>query len=239
MSLLDLLLPTDCAGCGVRGQGAIACVTCLESLSGPAMPAWPHPAPPGLPPPWAVAAYDDPCRALLLAYKERGAIGLRGVLAVPLGASIRAAVPPDSDPVDCGPLARRGSRILVVPVPSAGRAVRMRGDDVVLVLSRQAAAIVRRAGKDVRVVPALRHHRSVADSAGLTATARAANLRDAFVVRDRAGRVVAGATVILADDLITTGASLAEAARALRAAGATVVGAATVAATQRRSVGGR
>jgi predicted amidophosphoribosyltransferase len=40
--------------------------------------------------------------------------------------------------------------------------------------------------------------------------------------------------VIITDDLITTGASLAESARALRAAGARVVGAATVAATQRR-----
>jgi orotate phosphoribosyltransferase len=36
------------------------------------------------------------------------------------------------------------------------------------------------------------------------------------------------------DDLVTTGATLAEAARALRGAGATVHAAATVAATQRR-----
>jgi predicted amidophosphoribosyltransferase len=222
MSWLDLVLPTDCAGCGARGGPG--CPACLAALSGPAVPAWPRPAPVGLPPPWAVVPYEDPCRALLLAYKERGAVGLRGALAVPLAAAIVAAA------AAAGPV-----RLLVVPMPSAGRAVRERGDDVVLGLSRRASAIARRAGVDVRVVPALRHARAVADSAGLSAQARAANLAAALVVRRDARVRIAGATVILTDDLITTGATLTESARALRTAGATVVGAATVAATQRRA----
>jgi predicted amidophosphoribosyltransferase len=231
MGWIDALFPADCAGCGSRG--ALVCRTCLTGLSGPAVPAWPSPTPPGMPPPWAVAAYADPCRALLIAYKEHGAVGLRRALAVPLAASIGAAWEM------AGRTATElfDSRILVVPVPSAGRAVRTRGDDVVLGLTRRAAANVRRAGVEVMVVPALRHARAVADSAGLTAGARAANLADAFVVRSRARGVVNGATVFLADDLVTTGASLAESARALRAAGASVVGAATVAATQRHRAG--
>lgn len=231
MGWIDALFPTDCAGCGSRG--ALVCGACLTLLAGAALPAWPSPAPPGLPPPWAVAPYADPCRALLIAYKEDGAVGLRRVLAVPLAASIgtawEAARRTATAPLD--PL------LTVVPVPSARRAVRTRGDDVVLGLSRRAAAIVRRTGVEVVVLPALRHRRPVADSAGLTATARAANLAEAFVVRPRARAAINGATVILADDLVTTGASLAESARALRAAGASVVAAATVAATQRRDRG--
>jgi predicted amidophosphoribosyltransferase len=162
---------------------------------------------------------------MLLAYKERGAVGLCGVLAVPLGAAIVAAAV----------AAPGAASVLVVPMPSAGRAVRERGDDVVLGLARKATARARRAGVNVRVVPALRHARTVADSAGLSAQARAANLAAALVVRREARARIAGATVILADDLITTGATLTESARALRAAGASVVGAATVAATQRRA----
>jgi len=46
---------------------------------------------------------------------------------------------------------------------------------------------------------------------------------------------LSGAPVIIVDDLITTGASLAEAARTLRSSGANVLAAATVAATQRRA----
>jgi predicted amidophosphoribosyltransferase len=232
MSWLETMFPASCAGCGVPGP--LGCPKCLALLSGPAVPAWPQPTPVGLPSPWAVAVYADPCRALLLAYKEQGAIGLRHGLAAPLAASIDAAWQ--------ARLLARGavpvpSQLLVVPVPSSRRAVRMRGDDVVLVLTRRAVAILRPSGVKVRVLPALRHRRRLADSAGLSAGARAANLADAFAVRGCARRAVAGATVILADDLITTGVSLAEAARALRSCGADVVGAATVAATQRRGDG--
>ncbi|WP_354670887.1 phosphoribosyltransferase family protein [Actinomadura sp. DC4] len=78
-------------------------------------------------------------------------------------------------------------------------------------------------------VPALRHRRRVADQSGLTATARMANLTGAM----EACLDLRGVCVILVDDVITTGATLAEAARALRAAGAEVPAAAVIAATER------
>lgn len=70
----------------------------------------------------------------------------------------------------------------------------------------------------------------MADQSGLNVAQRAANLAGALAVR----RPVAGLEVVVVDDVMTTGATLVEAARALRAGGAQVRGAAVVAATRRR-----
>jgi orotate phosphoribosyltransferase len=64
----------------------------------------------------------------------------------------------------------------------------------------------------------------------LSAAERAANLAN----RMRAAPGAAGRPVLLVDDIVTTGATLAEASRALRAAGWQVCGAAVIAATKLR-----
>jgi hypothetical protein len=118
------------------------------------------------------------------------------------------------------------------PVPSARAAVRERGFDATWALARGAARLLRRQ-TPVRTGRLLHHARSVRDQAGLSAAQRATNLQGAF-------RVTSAAPcppLIVVDDVVTTGSSLTEAARALREAGHHVLGAATVAATQRdRSV---
>jgi predicted amidophosphoribosyltransferase len=222
MRILDRLLPVGCAGCG--RPGVLACRECAESLAGPATAVLPSPAPLGLPPPYAAAAYDGVVRDLLLAAKERGAVGLLPLLGAALSAAVGLAV---ADVAVSQPL-------LLVPVPSTPASIRARGDDVVLVLTRRAAAALRRGGREIAVVSLLHHVRGVRDSAGLGAADRAANLAGALGVRDAGRRRLRGATVVLVDDLVTTGATLAEAARALRVAGGTVHAAATVAATPRR-----
>ncbi len=73
----------------------------------------------------------------------------------------------------------------------------------------------------------------VRDQAGLTAEARAGNLAGALVVRKARAPLVCDRRVVLVDDIITTGATLAEAARSLRTVGAEPVAAAVIAATQR------
>jgi predicted amidophosphoribosyltransferase len=222
MGLLDLLLPVGCAGCGRLGPPA--CAGCAASLAGPATAVMPCPAPPGLPPPCTAAAYDGEVRELLLAAKERGSVGLLPLLGAALAGAVRLAA---ADlPV--------GHPLLLVPVPSTRAAARARGDDVVLTIARLAACRLRRTGHQVSVVPVLAHVRGVRDSAGLGAADRARNLAGALGVRDAGRCRVRGGAVIVVDDLVTTGATLAEAARALRCAGATVHAAATVAATQRR-----
>ncbi len=120
--------------------------------------------------------------------------------------------------------------LLLIPVPSARRAVAGRGHDPVRRIALAAARDLRREGVPVRVLSALRQRRTVVDQAGLSARRRLANVSGALTVVPGAVRLLAAAPVVLVDDLITTGASLAEAARAVRAAGGRVVGAGVVAA---------
>jgi ComF family protein len=62
----------------------------------------------------------------------------------------------------------------------------------------------------------LRRARHTPSQVGKSAEQRRANVRGAF----RAARVPAGASVLLVDDVMTTGATASEAARALKEAGA-------------------
>ncbi|MDT9686601.1 phosphoribosyltransferase family protein [Streptomyces sp. TRM76323] len=86
-----------------------------------------------------------------------------------------------------------------------------------------AARELRRTGVAVRVAPVLRQCRAVADQAGLDARRRQENLAGALAVVPGGARLLEGARVVLVDDLMTTGSSLAEAARALGDAGAGVL----------------
>ena len=227
-ALVDLVLPGECAGCaGDSGEGALLCPGCRLELARPARPAWPSPLPAGLPPPWAVADYDGTARGAIVAHKEEGRYALVGPLGDALARSVLAglAVVAGADPT---------ADVALVPVPSRRTAVRGRGQDATLRLTRRAAAAVRRAGPDVEVLPVVRTVRGVADQAGLDARERAANLHGALAVPGRLTRHVRGRVVVVVDDVITTGASIAETARALRAAGADVRCAAVVAATRRR-----
>ncbi|HEX4654556.1 MAG TPA: ComF family protein [Mycobacteriales bacterium] len=218
-ALLDLVFPVQCAGCGARSVPI--CADCVNPLLAQARVVWPRPAPAGLPPPYAVAAYEGSVRAMLLAVKEHGVAVAQRPLGRALAGAVAAAVPD------------RVAAVCLVPVPSSRAARRRRGEDVVRRLATLAAADLKRAGVAVSVAPVLRHARAVTDSAGLGAEARARNLADAFVARPRLAVRLRDRPVVLVDDLITTGATLAECSAALTAAGVRVAACATVAATQR------
>lgn len=213
--IAGLVLPVDCAGCG-RPRVEL-CTRCEGLLGGAATVrrVRPVPEPAGLPPVHAVGRYGDEVRAVLLAHKERGALGL----ARPLGRALAAAV---------APLGAAG-RVLLVPVPSARRTVARRGHDATARMARAAAGALRRQGTPARAVALLRHRRVVADQAELDADGRLANLSGAVVASGRAAGLLAAAPVVLVDDLMTTGASLSASAQAVRAAGGRVLGAAVVA----------
>lgn len=218
-ALLGLAVPTACAGCGIP-DGPL-CAGCSLSLVADPGRRDPSPAPPGLPPVHAAAPYRDAVRAVLVAYKERQLVALRR----PLGDALAVAV---ASALDAEARLRPGP-VLLVPVPSAPAARRQRGRDHMADLARTAG---RRLGV-VTVAPVLHHARRTVDQAGLDTAARAANLAGAFAVR-RGVPPLRGLPVIVVDDVVTTGATAAEATRALRLAGAHVVAVAAVAATPRR-----
>ena len=217
-AFLDLVLPQACAGCGAPTAWCAACAQALaEAAIAPLGATRPDPSPTGFPRAAAAAAYDGAVRGALLAHKERGRLSLGR----PLGAALAAAVGCLSPPYG----------VVLVPVPSSRAAIRARGHDHALRLARSAAVALSRAGQPARAEPLLAPVRALGDQSGLSAQARAANLSGAFAV---VRTVPPGLPVVVVDDVVTTGASLVEATRALTAAGAAVHGAATVAATIRR-----
>ncbi len=221
--LTDLLLGSACVGCARPGRAL--CVACVRDLDAGARPASPDPRPSGLPPVWTASSYDGTARAALLAHKERGRTSLAGPLGTALSRALDAAVEDASS--------RAASGLLVVPVPSSRNAVRTRGHDPLARIARRAAAQLRARGLRVFVCPGLRLGRPVADQAGLDAAARRRNLAGAFEVRGRFRTSLTSRPVVVVDDVMTTGATLAESAEALRRADVDVVAAAVVAATSR------
>jgi predicted amidophosphoribosyltransferase len=110
---------------------------------------------------------------------------------------------------------------MLIPIPSRAKAVRKRGRQFIYDVT---APISEEFG--LPMAPILLHSRRVRDQSGLKSEARWNNLTGAFVVDAKQMR---GRKALLIDDLVTTGATLFEAARALRYAGIEVIGAVTAA----------
>jgi ComF family protein len=114
---------------------------------------------------------------------------------------------------------------LLVPVPLHKSRRHSRGFNQAELIARSA---VKHLTTQLEIAPRiLVRRRDTVSQVGLSREERIANLRDAFRVSDR-GRVK-GRTVIVVDDVMTTGTTLSECARVLKRAGAERVWAATVA----------
>ena len=222
-ALLDLALPSTCAACEEpAGPLCGGCERSLrEGLFDRPRRSMPQPVPIHLPPVTSRGPYAGVLRQLS-AYKDDNRRDLRPVLAELLAQSMTVAA--------------SGRPVVVVPMPSSRAAVRRRGDDPISELVAAAAAQV---PGSPPVLSVLRPLRRLADQSTLGHGERAANLAGAYAVRSGGSAELQGRAVLLVDDVVTTGATLAEAARVVRAKGELIVGAATLAATQRRAGGRR
>jgi ComF family protein len=225
VSAADLLLGASCPGCG--RPAVTLCRPCGLAIRPDPYVAWPSPTPSALRSPSPVVpvaggANSGVLRAALISWKEEGRFGLTSPLSHLLASATVQLVRP-------------GRAAVMVPVPTSRRSKRARGSDVVDELARASARLVRRVGVEVTVSQALTYSRATHDQAGLDAQHRAANLNGAFRLR-RTG-ALAGCDVVVVDDILTTGATVAEAVRVLSAAGHRPIGIAVVAATPRRPGG--
>lgn len=202
-ALLELLLPQPCAGCS--GPSGPLCPACWRVLDRRPRRCRPRP---GCPPVWAAGPHAGYNRRVLLAYKEGG----MHALATPLGERLAATYAASGWPAPGA---------LLVPVPGRGPQYPRRGP-----VRRLSEVCLARAGGAAagRVAPLLRYRCRARRQVGLGRAERLANRAGVFSVTPEP-RGAGGAVAVVVDDVLTTGATIAEATRALRAAGVRVVGA--------------
>lgn len=197
---MDLLFPPHCIGC--ERVGSLLCPHCLAAVAAP---------PPrecdGLDGVCVAAEYDGAIGAAIRALKYDH----QSRLAEPLGSLLTRAVRRAGWPVE-----------VIVPVPLHAARLLDRGYNQAKLVSLYLARAL--------AVPidceAVRRVRDTPSQVNLNAQERRLNVEGAFESHPEAVR---GRTVLVVDDVLTTGATLGACAEALRLAGAAEVYGATVA----------
>lgn len=247
----SLVFPTDCAACTspavslcpecqaqirkatvrpFRADGGAQALPAAEGCDG----ASGDPADDGGLPVTAAGHYRGAVAQLLLSYKNRRRTDVGRPLQAALAGALQTAVNEVREGGAQGEL-------LLVPVPSRGGSMRRRGyDPLGLLLAglgrrgelpagcRVAALVVHRGPLTGR--PAHFPGARAVSQKGLGGSQRRTNVHDSMALAT--GRNLPPGTVCLVvDDVLTTGATIAEVTRVLRHAGAAVAGAAVVAAT--------
>lgn len=189
--LSQLLFPTRCFGC--HAIGLSICSTCRRE--------W-HPHfytthVQGIKVHSAII-YTPTASRIILAAKENG---LKGADQLIVDAIVHVLEKANFDSFN----------VRLVPIPSSVPNRRRRGRSFIPEICKQISAIT-----SIPVIPALTINRSVKDQSSLSAKARLTNMRGAFSISTN---TYPRGDLILIDDVVTTGATVSEAARALKSHG--------------------
>lgn len=182
----------------------------------------------GLLPVAGAGEYTGTLRSVIVALKARRRTDVIPVVGILLAAAIAHALE------EAG---YAGGEVAVVPVPASAAALRERGRDLVGDLTSHACGLLADDGLDIRPAPVLKvvRHR---DQVGSGARERRRNVAGAHAPRRDRGsgggweRVHSAGHVILVDDVLTTGSTLAESATVLREAGVRAAACAVIAVTE-------
>ena len=243
----ELLWPTRCVCCDVPGEllcedcrakmpwisqrwacprcgapfGWLTCTQCHEDAS--ATFAAPGAEPPAEPVPWLLdscvcaCGFEGPAAALVTKLKDAHELRLAPVIAAAMATALEEATAWQNGQGD--PRVDFSSIDALCFVPATPEAFARRGFDHMELVSRELARATNIPLADILT------RDDAADQRKLTKEARAANLAGSIGVADD----VSGMHVLVADDVLTTGASINEAARALKQRGAARVSACALA----------
>jgi predicted amidophosphoribosyltransferase len=239
VDLLALAVPVDCVCCGA--EDSTLCASCAGHIR--QLTRQPFRAESGAPalmdvagtvmlPVVAAGVYRDELAQGLLSFKRHGQHQLGRCLGRALAGAVREGVP------------GHGNGFLLIPVPTSTVAYVNRGFSPVHLLLKEAVRQLPGLGvADVLTKtpvsgpllpggPGLGGAKGAAGQKGLGRGARSLRVRGSMRVKPGARAKVAGRSCIIVDDVLTTGATVGEAARALHLAGAQVRGAVVLAATR-------
>ena len=189
--LSHLLFPTRCFGCNVLGVSI--CSLCRREW----IPHYykTHVSTLNV---HSAVIYTQTASKIILAAKENGVQGADDLLIAAITHVLNRAQ------LDTG-------YFTLIPVPSSNQSQRRRGRSFIVDLTQE---ISRSTG--IVVNDCLQVSRRVSDQSGLTRVQRISNMHGAFSIKP--GAILRG-DALLIDDVVTTGATLREAARALNSQG--------------------
>lgn len=208
--ILDIIFPQVCLGCGQ--SGTYICMDCLATI--------PHAVDEPGAETYSVFPYRNPIiRKSVWALKYEGKTSIAECLSVPLADKL---IDVASEYAEFNP----HQQFLIVPIPISRERRKTRGYNQTELLAK--AALKHLPEQFSLSTKLLQKNRDTKRQVEISdRRKRLKNLRGSFVV-DNAS-VLSGKIVILLDDIVTTGATIEEARRALRAAGSSHIIAVTLA----------